>query len=329
MAEGKGRTELTLAPEIKLARRLTARLHLTPPIDVVSLIKRYAQFDEVSFPVDVDGVCLNLKTPGKKPRVLINSRKPKNRRRFTAAHELGHIVIPWHVGSIIDETDVDDEGMDGYWVIEKEANRFASELLMPEAWVQAKLENTKDALSVLEHIIQDGGVSAQAARIRLMEILPAGHIVAHVDDGAVVASCRSLGTLANQPAVGSRIDADVVFPWIQPRKREIESRHYVWWAFPSNMPMPSTEGTREWRDVLDEIVDDILPWDAKQFKASINGIIAGANSSMRNDRKPGAIYSACLQRLYSNAARDGDVAALVNHRLFEEFIKTRVEAFLK
>jgi hypothetical protein len=318
---------LTAEPEISFARRLAARLGLKPPVDIARLVQRYANLKEAKFPVDVDGICLDLKTPGKRPRVIVNSNRSENRMRFTLAHELGHIIIPWHTGCIIDETEIDGSG--GYWEMEKEANRFASELLMPEAWVRELFEEASDTLNVLECVMREGVVSAQAATIRLMNVLPAGHIVAHVNRGVVVTAARSPGTLANPPPVGGSAEIESVFPWAEYKQRTIESRHYVCWTFSSDTPMPGRQTAREWRDILDEIVGDLFVPDQKQFKATVNGIVAGANSSMRNNRKSGAIYSACLQRLHSRAAHDVCIAKFVNHALFEEFIRARVEAFLQ
>jgi hypothetical protein len=39
-------------------------------------------------PFGVDGICLDLKVPGKRPTVLINADQPPRRKRFTLAHEV-------------------------------------------------------------------------------------------------------------------------------------------------------------------------------------------------------------------------------------------------
>lgn len=58
--------------------------------------------------------------------VLINSAVPTDRKRWTLAHELGHLVM--HTEEIYSEENV-----------EKEANEFAAEFLMPEVEVKAML----------------------------------------------------------------------------------------------------------------------------------------------------------------------------------------------
>jgi Zn-dependent peptidase ImmA (M78 family)/DNA-binding XRE family transcriptional regulator len=63
---------------------------------------------------------LSMYTTKNEPLIFYNSNMPGDRQRLTIAHELGHLIM--HFGRIIDiERDV-----------EKEAMKFASELLVPE-----------------------------------------------------------------------------------------------------------------------------------------------------------------------------------------------------
>jgi hypothetical protein len=74
--------------------------------------------------------------------ILVNSDDPVPRRRFTAAHELGHFLLHFRAAEVDpiagflqeDETiaETDDEHQD-LATMERQANLFAAELLMPEA----------------------------------------------------------------------------------------------------------------------------------------------------------------------------------------------------
>lgn len=76
---------------------------------------------------DIDGV--TLRPPGMKPVVVLNRSRPADRRRFSLAHEYGHVVLhPYPY-----------DGM------EQEANEFAAELLMPREGV---LPDLKRGLSI-------------------------------------------------------------------------------------------------------------------------------------------------------------------------------------
>jgi Zn-dependent peptidase ImmA (M78 family)/transcriptional regulator with XRE-family HTH domain len=85
---------------------------------------------------EIDAVGMRLH--GMPPLVFINNSAPVDRVRFTIAHELGHLVM--HAS-----------GADGD--VEKEADRFAAEFLMPEYDIKPQLTNvTLALLSVLKRV---------------------------------------------------------------------------------------------------------------------------------------------------------------------------------
>lgn len=67
------------------------------------------------------------------PVIIINREYSNDRKRFTLAHELGHIVM-----HISDEIAIPD-----YRDVEKEANLFAAEFLMPAAEIKSSLYDLK------------------------------------------------------------------------------------------------------------------------------------------------------------------------------------------
>src|SRR5271165_5857561 len=143
---GKPTEEVNQAAfETNLAQRVVARFSLSPPIDVAMVAERYATVEYCDIPLRVDGICLDLKRTGKRPTIIINVNQPRRRKRFTLAHELGHVLIPWHRGSLYDDfsmldadTQFDRREMEG------EANRFASELLIPSTWASTVLRSADD-----------------------------------------------------------------------------------------------------------------------------------------------------------------------------------------
>lgn len=99
--------DLESARVVKLARRVIEKYELSPPIDVEALVERYAKLTYADIPFDgADGISLNIKVPGEYPHVIVNENNPLVRQRFTLAHELGHVLIPWHTGNIVDFLDV-------------------------------------------------------------------------------------------------------------------------------------------------------------------------------------------------------------------------------
>jgi Zn-dependent peptidase ImmA (M78 family) len=80
------------------------------------------KFDGVSFITD-SGV----------PLIIVNKNYPNDRKRFTIAHELGHLIL--HNENYFPVSEYRDK--------EKEANDFASEFLMPEESIKNSLRNLR------------------------------------------------------------------------------------------------------------------------------------------------------------------------------------------
>lgn len=96
---------------------------------------------------------------GDKKAIYLNEQKgTTQRRRFTLAHELGHIVLDHPINPIIYRNSEVDENQSP---TEIQANIFARDLLMP-AGVLAKLHVT-----TVDEIMQICNVSYTSAQIRL------------------------------------------------------------------------------------------------------------------------------------------------------------------
>jgi hypothetical protein len=279
-------------------------------------------------PFGVDGICLHLKRRGKTPQIIVNSEMNERRIRFTLAHELGHVLIPWHLGSIADEIDVSEYGDFDYRIKEGEANRFASELLMPFDWVRKIVGKSENPHESVRTIAADAQVSLLASALRVTQIHPLACILAVIEDGRVSLSSRSSHALANQPPIGARIDPDTLFPWTKNHWHQLEgTMEYPWWTFPGDAPLP-TAPNNTWRDILDDIIReiDVPESKIKWFKDSLNGTIAYANGRVREHRTQEKIYDACLQRLHSAARSDTLYHRLIKNDKFEAFLSLRVRA---
>lgn len=74
--------------------------------------------------------------------VLINSDKPRIRRRFTIAHELGHLALGHLLGGQV----IVDETVGGKSPEEKQANAFAAGFLMPAEGVRGAVKRLRKRL---------------------------------------------------------------------------------------------------------------------------------------------------------------------------------------
>lgn len=149
--------------EVVLARRVfnAYRKRIDElPVDLVTICRalRFVAVRSTKLP-GFDGCHLRFDTSGR-TLILLNSNMCHCRKRFTLAHEIGHILLghlPAQLqgGSIVEARHA--------WQ-EAEANRFASELLMPLPALK------KFGMLTVEGIAQVFDVSPAAARIKARQL---------------------------------------------------------------------------------------------------------------------------------------------------------------
>jgi len=144
--------------ETKAARKFGEKTakeasYLKPPIDVFSLIenkygikiRKISLNDDISAIVDLE-----------QNEIIINEDKPYYHTRFTAAHELGHILLK-HKDRKWKEYSSHISDSNPNKPIEEEANAFASGLLMPEYLLKklASKQTTPNELAKLFEVSQE------------------------------------------------------------------------------------------------------------------------------------------------------------------------------
>lgn len=321
---------IDLAPAINFAKRMLERYAIQPPIDVDALIRRYADLVYIDIPFEhADGITINLKVPGKKTRVVVNSLNPRSRQRFTLAHELGHILIPWHMGTIIDYVEPIATGSStDYWNMEQEASRFAGELLMPPEWVQSLIVEEDNIAKVHRVISKECQTSALSAAVRLAQLLPANIVYASEVNGAVEFAGRTEGTLASPLEWEGEINAQRAYDYCQKHFTcSYGDRQLHWWVLPDKIKL-SSKDRRNWREILDKIMRDIKVPSEKfaETKASISAVAAYANGIVKGSPNYGVdeVASACIQRFKDRP----EYAKLVKHCDFEVFVLRKAEEFV-
>lgn len=130
-----------------------------------------------TFEDDVSGLLIRR---GSSAVIGVNSSQAEVRKRFTIAHEIGHLVL--HSASEFEEVHV-DKGFRVQFrsavsataedVAEIEANAFAAGLLMPEAFLREDIHGVALDLEdahLVGQLAQRYQVSAQAMTYRLMNL---------------------------------------------------------------------------------------------------------------------------------------------------------------
>ena len=152
------------------------------PVDVFKLARAYAGVLERQLPDSISGMLVPVPdaTHNKKYVIVVNSAHAEVRRRFTVAHELGHLLLHDY------STPHADTGFkirfranreyDGTIAEEIEANQFAAEILMPASIIierihELDLEYADGDDESLDELAREFRVSKRALQIRVSEFI--------------------------------------------------------------------------------------------------------------------------------------------------------------
>lgn len=315
------------------AKRLHQKYDLSLPVNLNDLAKKYASLTYTDIPMDIDGVAADLKVTGRRPHIFVNNVMPAKRQRFTLAHEIGHVVIPWHTGTIFDVTAINESDNNiEYWEIEKEANAFATELLMPSFWVEELVkQNSLDVANLHREIVKTADVSDIAACLRLIQFLPKGYVFVALDQGNYVQySGRSEGTIASNLSRHELFDIDKHYTYCENRSFvETFSGVFYWFKLPTDMKLPINDGNCDWRTILRAIFQDLnLDKPIEQRKTQqLNGVLGFANSLAKRSCPPSkeSLFSTCIQRLEGNP----HLEVVINHPKFSKFLSAKINDLIE
>lgn len=144
-----------------LARRAAGQDE--PPIAVEPIMEHFhVRFTSESLPEALSGLVVFV---GETPLIAVDASEPEERQRFSAAHELGHVLLAHH-----DTFHVDLDRSDGIppeynWRHERAANEFGASLLMPAPNLRNDIQQMVNADPVT--LARRYRVSVQAMSIRM------------------------------------------------------------------------------------------------------------------------------------------------------------------
>lgn len=296
-----------------MANRVLAIRRLAPPYDLEQLASAYGNLEYLELPFGVDGITIGI-GESTKPLILVNSSAPATRRKFTLAHEIGHVVIPWHTGTIVSH--LENGKVDAaYSQMESEANRFAAELLMPSQWLVAEFQRSANLEQYFRSVLAQSGASREATLNKILRPLPCPVICIHVDSASRILSARKSTSAPHLPIQGTIVNngsfgADNNF-----EQFEIDSQLYMSWTFVGR-DIKEVDN-RPWRAVLAQIMEETA---AHQYLQSINGVLAAAYGRDKALSEP-EICGAII-RAFTNKE---NLKGVLEHELFEQFVVKRVK----
>lgn len=301
-----------MTPEEKMASRVLAIRELTPPYDLEQLASAYGELEYLELPFGVDGITIGIGA-ATKPRILINSSSPVTRRKFTLAHEIGHVVIPWHTGTIVSH--LENREVDAaYSQMETEANRFAAELLMPSDWLREAFKAASSVEQYFRSVLTHAGASKEATFNKILRPLAQPVICVHVNSASRVLSTRRSQTAPYSPERNAEVSSETFQTDCRFESFEIDGQLYMSWTF-IGRDIQEVD-TRPWREIFNQILNDT---DMQGYLQNMNGILAaayGKNKALDEAEICGAVIRAFTK--YENY----DV--VTEHPLFEQFVIKRV-----
>ena len=301
-----------MTPEEKMASRVLAIRKLTPPYDLEQLASAYGELEYLELPFGVDGITIGIGA-ATKPRILINSSAPGTRRKFTLAHEIGHVVIPWHTGTIVSHLE-NGEVDAAYSQMETEANRFAAELLMPSDWLREAFKASSCVEQYFRLVLTLAGASKEATFNKILRPLPQPVICVQVDGASRVLSRRKSQTAPYPPERNTLVSSDTFQTDCRFESFEIDGQLYMSWTFVGRDIQEVDK--RPWREVYAQILGDT---GMQEYLQNMNGILAaayGKNKALDEAEICGAIIRAFTRYEMFDV--------VTKHDLFEQFVIKRV-----
>lgn len=156
----------TFGPRKKFAKSLAQKLIRDAKINEAPVsLQKVIEHLQTKYSIDVKKVSLGIKVSGllvicrdvdaEYATIGFNANHPWCRRRFTIAHEIGHLLLEHGCNKNIEDGSLN----------ETEANQFAGELLVPTSFIKNDFSKSPN-VQFLSKLYR---VSGQALSIRLMD----------------------------------------------------------------------------------------------------------------------------------------------------------------
>lgn len=320
-------------PAENLAETIIKKRGLRVPIPIRRLVEEIANLSEESWPYkDCDALAVDLATSNR-PSVFLRADLPKRRKRFTLAHEYGHLNLAWHVGNLACNPTINEFSVEALQPAENrsdfaakrrireqeaEATRFASCLLIPETFIRP-LVQSGDMGAVLMGL-NAADTSCQAALMRLHQILQPGFVFAY-SEGPGWEYLISPGTaLPSGFNSLSPQDAKLTTESVESGTVELSDRRVIWYRLAEFEDHYLADDPRSTTEVLRAAIaatESQIDKHESLFK-TINGIASGKLSQDRADTAEQAL--AILRQHFS--ARD-DLKFIRTHPDFDLYLRRK------
>ena len=312
-----------LEPARTFARLFVDRRDLSPPVNIREVLKDYADLEFTLIPNGIDAVVLRRKA--QRPLVVVSTAAARTRERFTLAHELGHVLIPWQDGTVACHPsegtallNVDDQ------LVEREAHCFASEILLPVRWLMSQISDMPhDLAGAVVDLAKEANVSLQAAAIAVSAAAPFDLVMELEDLATHHAFPRMYSDSCRFPRRASAMSARDVqqLREMGAQVSERNTEHYRLVAValhrPKSDPLAAAP-KRTSKEILEEIIPPSKVLIRGDLRSVVSGIIGAANGMHSSSD-----CTELTQTLRMKFISRPDLRSIVEHPLFDEFLQVR------
>lgn len=161
-----------MSPEVSLgavkARAVLDELRVRHPSELVVEAIAWRYRLRVC-PTALDGAEGCLVRRGDRGSILIRKGLDAGKYRFNVAHELGHFLLHPSL-PLLPCTDADFFPWSAHQTVEREADDFATNLLLPEEFFRPRVRGTQPSLDVIDQLAKEFETSLTATAMRYVDL---------------------------------------------------------------------------------------------------------------------------------------------------------------
>lgn len=315
------------------AQRLALDHELMPDADwsrLLAVAREFADYHDLPLPGDVEGVAIRPLRGDQRPVIVLDTAKPYGceRRRFTLAHELGHLRLPWHLTVRGCTPKEQVEHYVASLADEAEANAFAAELLVPKFFLEEAEWDHGNGHDFFAEVYR-AKASPIVVSLQLAHYLPSGWSFVELGGSRVRYSGRSEGTHTNIPFRGetfSTVGLDKLCDDVV--RIRLRNGYVGIWMYVDSTGSRVAAPDGDSRTVLASILADLPEGDQdpEKLRTTVSAITGSIHNRVKDlsAATPASVESILLARFTSRP----ELADVVEHPDFRLYLQLRAAELL-
>jgi hypothetical protein len=242
----------------------------------------------------------------------------RRRQRFSFGHELGHVVIPWHLGTVECVLDRPSLEASGAADQESEAHRFASGLLVPRSFFE---EHGAYEFAAGVEALDLTDISAFAAVLSLSRNLMPGFCFLIDEDQDELTLVKSSGTAMPARRDGESWERGLSSVAHDKGEAVVSGRRILWFRLVAPVNFALTHDSRSTTQLLRDAITQVgRKRDSLSLAMRVNGIVGGLLS---REERAQSVEKALSVLEYRFAASHPDLQDLMEVPDFRTYLRRK------